>query len=282
MKETKGKIHMISAIKVIKEQITNFYLIRRLSIYEIKSNNRNNYLGTMWELINPAIQLLIYWFVFGTVRSRAPIEVGNTEIPFFAWLLAGFFLWTFSYQALIQGSKSIYTRLRMLSKMNFPMSVIPNFVIFSNFYIHLFLLGISIIIFQFMGFYISVYYIQLLYFMFAAFCLLFAISLITSTLSTIVRDFHMLLNSVLRMLLYISGVLWPITLLANYPLLMQIMKMNPLFYLIEGYRAAFFGTEWYFIVHWQYTLYFWGLVILLFVLGSTLHVKFRRHFIDYL
>ncbi|MEI3607576.1 ABC transporter permease [Pseudogracilibacillus sp. SE30717A] len=273
---------MKSAITVIKEQINNFYLIRRLSVYEIKSNNRNNYLGTLWEIINPAIQLLIYWFVFGTIRSRAPIEMGNTEIPFFAWLLAGFFLWTFSYQALIQGSKSIYTRLRMLSKMNFPMSVIPNFVIFSNFYIHLFLVGISIIIFQFMGFYISVYYIQLLYFMFAAFCLLFAISLITSTLSTIVRDFHMLLNSILRMLLYISGVLWPITLLAEFPLLMQIMKLNPLFYLIEGYRASFFGTEWYFIAHWQYSLYFWGLVILLLIFGSMLHVKFRRHFIDYL
>lgn len=273
---------MKSAITVIKEQIKNFYLIRRLSIYEIKSNNRNNYLGTTWEIINPGIQLLIYWFVFGTIRSRAPIEMGDIEIPFFAWLLAGFFLWTFSYQALIQGSKSIYTRLRMLSKMNFPMSVIPNIVIFSNFYVHIVLLVISIVIFQMMGFYVSVYYIQLIYFIFAAFCLLFAISLITSTLSTIVRDFHMLLNSVLRMLLYISGVLWPITLLADFPLIMNIMKLNPLFYLIEGYRAAFFGTEWYFITNWQYTLYFWGLVIVLFMFGSMLHVKFRRHFIDYL
>lgn len=273
---------MRSSLKVLKEQIDNYYLIRRLSLYELKSKNKNNYLGMTWEIINPSIQLLIYWFVFGTIRQRAPIEVNGTEIPFFYWLLAGFFLWIFAYQSMIQGSKSIYIRLKILSKMNFPISVIPNFVIFSNFYIHILLLIISIVLFNIAGFYVSIYYLQLLYFIFASFCLLFAFSLITSTISTIIRDFHMFLNSTLRMLLYLSGVLWPITLLAEFPVIMKIMMLNPLYYLIEGYRAAFFGTEWYFITHWQYTLYYWGLVFVLFVIGSVLHVKFRRYFIDYL
>lgn len=273
---------MKSAITVIKEQISNFYLTRRLSLYELKSQNRNNYLGMTWEILNPSIQILIYWFVFGTLREREPIEMAGMEIPFFSWLLAGFFLWIFFYQATIQGSKSIYTRLRMLSKMNFPMSVIPNIAIFSKFYIHVVMLGITVIIFQLTGFYINIYYLQLIYFIIATFCLLYAIALITSTLSTIIRDIHMFLNSTLRMLLYLSGVLWPITQLSKFPMIMDLMKLNPLYYLIEGYRSAFFGVEWYFIEHWQYTLYFWGLVIVLFLFGSMLHVKFRRHFIDYL
>ncbi|WP_145524265.1 ABC transporter permease [Virgibacillus sp. SK37] len=274
---------MKSAIKVLKEQINHFYLIRRLSMYELKSQNKNNYLGTAWEVLNPAIQILIYWFVFGTLRQRAPIEMEGIEIPFFSWLLAAFFLWNFFYQATILGSKSIYTRLQMLSKMNFPMSVIPSFAIFSQFFVHLFLLGITIVILQFSGFYVNVYYIQLIYYLFAALCLTFSISLITSTLSTIIRDVHMLLNAVLRMLLYLSGILWPITLLDQYPpIIMTIIKLNPLLYLVEGYRASLFGTEWYLITHWEYTLYFWAVVLVLFLFGSTLHVKFRRHFIDYL
>src|SRR5699024_981214 len=220
---------MKSAITVIKEQITHFYLIRRLSVYELKSQNRNNYLGMAWEIINPSIQILIYWFVFGTLRERAPVEVGGMEVPFITWLIAGFFLWIFFYQSTIEGSKSIYTRLRMLSKMNFPMSVIPNIAIFSKFYIHLFMLVITIIIFQLSGYFVGIYYLQLIYFIFAAFCLIFAISLITSTLSTIIRDVHMFLNSTLRMLLYLSGVLWPITLLSDFPIIMSIMKLNPLF-----------------------------------------------------
>ncbi len=274
---------MKSALIVINEQIKHFYLIRRLSLYELKSQNQNNYLGMAWEIINPAIQILIYWFVFGTLRDRAPVEVAaGVEVSFFSWLLAGFFLWIFCYQSIIQGSKSIYSRLRMLSKMNFPLSVIPNFVIFSKLYIHLIMLLVSIIILQFTGYFVTIYYLQLFYFLFASICLLFAISLITSTLSTIVRDVHMFLNSTLRMLLYLSGVLWPITILNNFPIIMKLMKLNPIYYLIEGYRSALFGTEWYVLTHWQYSLYFWGLVIILFLFGSMLHIRFRRYFIDYL
>lgn len=273
---------MKAAITVLKEQIENFYLIRRLSAYEIKSHNRNNYLGIAWEVINPAIQLVIYWFVFGTLRDRAPVEVAGTEVQFFTWLLAGFFIWTFCFQSIIQGSKSIYTRLRMLSKMNFPMSIIPNIVIFSKLYIHLVMLIISIVILQINGYYITIYYLQLFYFLFAALCLMFAISLITSTISTIIRDAHLLLNSTFRMMFYVSGVLWPITRLSDFPALLKIMQLNPLFYLIEGYRSALFGVDWYFITHWENTLIFWGMVIVIFIIGSILHVKFRRHFIDYL
>ncbi|GIN90691.1 teichoic acids export ABC transporter permease subunit TagG [Siminovitchia terrae] len=272
---------MKSAITVIKEQIEHFYLIRRLSLYELKSKNKHNYLGMAWEVINPVIQILIYWFVFGSIRQRADIEVvPGMEVPFITWMLGGFILWTFFYQSTIQGSKSIYTRLRMLSRMNFPMSVIPNIVIFSQFYTHLILLGITFLIFQLSGFFVSIYFVQIIYYIFASFCLIFAISLITSTLSTIIRDVHMFLNATLRMLLYLSPILWQITILAEP--LPTIMKLNPLYYLIEGYRSAFFGTGWYFIEHWQYSLYFWGIVIVLFLFGSKIHVKFRRHFIDYL
>src|SRR5699024_6492197 len=111
------------------------------------------------------------------------------------------------YQATIQGSKSVYTRLRMLSKMNFPMSVIPNIAIFSKLYIHVAMVLITIVIFQFMGFYINIYYLQLIYFIIAAFCLVYSLSLITSTLSTIIRDVHMFLKSTLRLMLYFYGVL---------------------------------------------------------------------------
>src|SRR5690625_5031089 len=136
---------MKSVITVLKEQIDNFYLIMRLSLYELKNKNTSNYLGMAWEIINPSIQILIYWFVFGTLRERAPVEVNGMEIPFFIWLLAGFFLWIFSFQSMIEGSKSIYSRLRILSQMSFPFSVIHNLVIFCNLYVHFFLFCLTII-----------------------------------------------------------------------------------------------------------------------------------------
>ncbi|NMB17956.1 MAG: ABC transporter permease [Erysipelothrix sp.] len=273
---------MRAASTILKEQIQYFYLIRRLSLYELKSSNNSNYLGMAWELINPAIQILIYWLVFGTLMRREPIQIAGQTIPFISWLMAGFFVWTFFYQSVIQGSKSIYTRLRILSKMSFPMSIIPSYVIFSEFYIHLMSMTVTFIVFIILRQPFSIYLLQLPYYMFAGLCLMFSISLVMSTLSTIIRDVHMLLNSVLRMLLYLSGVLWPISLLSNYPLLMKFMKVNPVYYLISGYRAAFFEQKWLFITEWKYTLAFWIIVGVLFLFGSKLHMKFRRHFIDYL
>ncbi|WP_033827544.1 ABC transporter permease [Bacillus andreraoultii] len=274
---------MKSATVVLKEQINRFYMIMRLSWYELQSRNKSNYLGVAWEFINPFIQILIYWFVFGSISRRANIEVmPNKDVPFIAWLLGGFIIWNFFYQATIQGSKSIYTRLGMLSKMNFPMSIIPTYVIFSQFYVHLVMLLVSIILLQFMGYYINIYYLQLFYFIVATFVFLFSISLITSTLSTIIRDVHMFLNAILRMFLYLTPVLWPISSVISDSKIVTLIKLNPLYYLIEGYRSAFFGTGWYFIEHWLYTIYFWSLIILLFFIGSALHVKFRKNLVDFL
>ncbi|KAF0819025.1 Teichoic acid translocation permease protein TagG [Bacillus sp. ZZV12-4809] len=268
---------MGSLITVIKEQIQSFYLIRRLSLYELKSANKNNYLGMLWEIINPGIQIAIYWFVFG-YGIRKGAKVG--EIPFIHWMLAGIIVWFFVQPSIIQGSKSVYSRIKMISKMNFPMSVIPSYVIFSKLYPHLLLLVITTIIFQFIGYPISIYYIQLPYFLIATTIFLIGLSLITSTLSTIVRDTQMIVQAVMRILIYLSPILW---VREDFPGWVQvIMKINPLYYLVEGYRWSLLGQGWYITEEVGYTIYFWIVVISLLWIGSIVHVKFRKHFVDYI
>lgn len=271
---------MVSMVKVIKEQIDNFHLIKRLSLYELKINNRNNYLGMLWELINPGIQIAIYWFVFGFVQERHSIPGAKGDIPFIIWMLAGVVLWFFIYPAITQGSKSIYSRLRMVSRMNFPLSAIPSYVILSLLYPQLLLMGIIIIVFQFVGYPISIYYIQLPYFLFATVIMLFSLSLITSTISTIVRDFQMLLISGMRVLLYVTPILWQADRFG--PKFQFVMNLNPFYYVIEGYRYALLGEGWFIAEHPYITIYFWGLVLLFLSIGSYIHVRFRRHFIDFL
>lgn len=276
---------MRSVFIVLKEQFKNFYLVRRLSDYEMKSANRNNYLGILWVIINPMIQIAIYWFVFGygIFRSsgKSDVLLDGEWIPYFPWMLSGFIAWFFISQSIPQGSKSIYSRIKVISKMSFPMSVIPTFVIFSELYRHLMLLVIVLVIFQFLDFSITIHYLQLPYFIFATTAFLVALSLITSTISTIVRDFQMLIQSLIRMLMYLSPFLWPPYNLKP-EIIVTIMKLNPIYYLAEGYRASILGLSWYPIENWEYTLYFWGITIVLFIIGSILHVKFRSHFVDFL
>lgn len=276
---------MRSVLTVIKEQIQSFYLVRRLSVYEMKSANSNNYLGVLWEIINPMIQITIYWFVFGfgifSSTGRGDVELSGELIPYFPWMLSGIVVWFFINQAILQGSKSVYTRIKMISKMSFPMSVIPTFVIFSKLYQHLMLLAVVLVIFQFLGYPINIFYIQLPYFIISTIVFLVALSLITSTISTIVRDFQMLIQSLVRILIYLSPFLWPPYHLQ--PEIIQIiMKLNPIYYLAEGYRASILGLSWYPVENWEYSLYFWGITVSLLIFGSILHVKFRDRFVDFL
>ncbi|MFP7479771.1 ABC transporter permease [Terribacillus saccharophilus] len=277
---------MKSAITVLKEQFKHFNLIRRISLYELRNNNNANYLGLAWEVLSPLIQIAIYWLVFGYLVSGGQERViknpsGGEDLQFLPWLVSGLILWMFFQPAATQGSKSIYSRLRLLSKMNFPMSVIPNITIFSKLYPHLILIGIAFVIMQITGYTVSIYIVQLPYFVFAGFAFTYAFVLLMTTLTTLIRDVQLLLQATLRMVLYLTPILWTSQ---NLPYFLDLlMKLNPLYYLVEGYRAALMGEHgWYLVNSWEYTLYFWFVTLLLFIIGSTLHMKFRRHFIDFL
>ncbi|MUK87368.1 teichoic acid ABC transporter permease [Ornithinibacillus sp. L9] len=268
---------MKAVITVLTEQIKHFYLLRRLSLYEIKSKNKMTYLGLAWELINPSIQIAIYWFIFGYGIRRGQEIDGD---PFFQWMLSGIIVWFFFNPAILEGSKSIYQRVKMLSKMNFPMSLIPNIIIYSKFYSHVGLIILTMIVLNFTGYPINIYYLQLPLFVFATYLFIFSLSLITSTLNTFIRDLQMLLQALLRMLLYMTPILWATFSLPDW--VQNLMKINPLYYLVEGYRYSLLGKEWYFITNWEYSLYFWGVTIFLLLAGATLHVRFRRRFIDFI
>ncbi|PAD40429.1 ABC transporter permease [Terribacillus sp. 7520-G] len=276
---------MKSAITVLKEQFKHFHLIRRISLYELRNNNNANYLGLAWEIISPVIQIAIYWLVFGYLISggegrKIPNPSGG-YFDFFPWLVSGLIIWMFFQPAATQGAKSIYSRLRLLSKMNFPMSVIPNITIFSKFYPHLILVVLTIILMQITGYPISIYMLQLPYFMIATFAFTYAFVLLMTTLTTLIRDIQLLLQATLRMVLYLTPILWVSHKLPD-PLVI-VMKLNPLYYLVEGYRASLMGQNgWYFINSWEYTIYFWVVTAIIFMIGAALHIRFRRHFIDFL
>lgn len=263
---------------VIREQVQSVYLTMRLASFEVKSQNNNQYLGMLWEVITPLIQIAIYWFVFGFgIRGGHPVN----GVPFFQWMLSGIVVWFFIHKGISQGSKSVYKRVKIIAKMNFPMSVIPSFVVMSNFYSHLWIVAIVFLVLQLTGFPVSFHMIQLPYFMFATIVLLIALTILTSTITTIVRDVQQFIQASMRMLLYLSPILWPPQSIGiNW--IETVMKINPFYYIIEGYRSALLGTVWYPIAHPWYTLYFWAVVIVILAVGSQLHMKFRHRFVDYL
>lgn len=264
--------------QLIREQIKHWKLIYRMSRFEIKSSYQNHYLGTLWQFIGPMIQILIYWIVFGIgIRGGSPID----GIPFILWLLMGLIPWFFISPSMVQGSNSIHQKVSLVSKMNFPFSLLPTVKLVNNLMNFFVLFGILIILLFLNGININIYWIQLPYYILSMIAFVFAFILFSSTVATIVRDYQTFLQSSMRMLLYLSPILWDPDSDFVPDILSNILKLNPLYYIVTGFRNSFLGREWFFN-DMLLTVYFWFVIFLLLYFGSKLHLKFRENFIDYL
>src|SRR5690554_2361531 len=114
---------MFNNIKqILKEQIDYRHLVFRIAQFENRGMYQTHYLGSLWQFLSPAIQVAIYWFVFGTIRGGAPVD----GTPFFLWLLIGLIPWFFISPTLIQGSNSVHQKVTLVSQMKFPVSLLPS------------------------------------------------------------------------------------------------------------------------------------------------------------
>lgn len=262
--------------QVIKQQFLHRDLIYRLSLYEMKSNYKMHYLGAFWQLMNPLLQIGVYWFVFGLgIRGGSPI--GDT--PFFLWLLAGLVPWLYISPTLTQASNSVYSKVNVVSKMKFPVSVLPSIKIMENTFTFIIMLIITVVIFLFNGVFSGIYLIQLAYYLVCMWVLLFGLTLLFSTLTTIIRDIQSMIQSGMRMMMFTLPIVWNVS---NLPdIAVNILKLNPFYYIIEGIRDSLVGGNWFYQDP-AYTLYFWSISLLILFIASSVHFKFRHKFVDYI
>lgn len=265
---------MKSSIFIIKEHLLNLYLIKRLAEFQMKISNKNNYLGIAWEVLNPFIQIMMYWFIFGLgFRSNRMIE----GIPFIFWLIVGISMWFFINQGILEGTKAITSKYNQVSKMNFPLSILSSYLVVSKFYSHIVLLIIVTIICWIGGYAPSVYTVQLILFVPYTLFLTMTIALLTSTLGVIIRDTQMLIQAGMRMLFFMSSILY----LPTNTTVLRVIKLNPIYFIAEGYRSSILYNEWFFMNHWKLGIYNILFLVIIYIIAAMLHVKYRDHFADY-
>lgn len=268
---------MNGAITILKEQFLNLRLIKSLGIFELKTKYAGNYLGLLWIFINPLLQIGVYWFAFGIgLKSGQPVG----DIPYVYWMTVGLTVWFYVNGSLSTGTGSIYSRISIISKMNFPVSIIPTFVVFSQLIEHLILLGTTLLVFNLMGLNINIHYLELPYYVICTTAMVISFNMLLATLATFVRDVKLLVASALKFGMFLSPILWsPDHLSAS---LQFIMRLNPVYYLTNGYRTAIFGEGLWFYEQMGYTMYFWILVIVIFIIGATANKRMRDNLLDYL
>ncbi len=266
----------VSARYVLKENLQNMYRIYSIAKYELLADMKDSKLGLFWNFANPVIQVLTYWFVFGYVFNRSSVD----GIPFILWLLGGMVIWFYVSPCITDGCNAIYRKNDVITKMKFPVSILPMTVILNKLFDHCCLMIVLTILFVVFGYPPTIHWIGLFYYTLCAMLFTFSLSLTTSVLNMLARDTRKLILACMRLLLYLTPVLWEIDQVGGW-LVSRILRCNPIYYIVNGYRDCFFYHQGAFSDMWSFG-WFWGVTIALFLFGSYMMYKFKTRFIDML
>ena len=158
---------MLETIKlIVKEHRMYKDQIFMLAKSDLVHTYRGAALGWAWAIIKPMVTLFVFWFAF-SVGMRAGKPVAG--YPYFLWLESGFLPWFLMSEVITGGAGCIRKYSHLVTKMKFPISIIPTYYNISHLYTHIVLLGITIVLFMCFGYMPDVYYLQIPLYMFMMF-----------------------------------------------------------------------------------------------------------------
>mgnify|MGYP002509941952 FL=1 len=257
----------------------NRKLIWKLSKNDFKKRYAGSYMGVVWGFAQPLVTVLMYYLVFDKIFGTKAVELrSGVEVPFALFITAGLVPWFFFSEAISQGTMSLIEYSYLVKKVVFKISILPVIKVLAATFSHLFFLGLAVLLGCIYGYYPSVYLLQVVYYGLCLFLLVLAMSYTTCAVVIFFRDLSQIISICLQVGIWATPILWSLDSLHN-PVVVTLLKLNPLVYIVNGYRDSVYGYHWFF-EDLSGTLYFWALTALLFLLGAAIFKKLKVHFAD--
>ncbi len=251
-------------------------LTLRLARNDFKTRYAGSYLGIIWAFVQPIVTIFVYWFVFSTLRAHA-----QRGVPFVLWLMAGLVPWFFFQEALNSGTNALVEYSYLVKKVVFKISILPIVKMCSALFVHIFFVAVTVLLYCVMGYIPGITVIQIFYYSGAMFIMVLGVCYLTSAVVIFFRDLTQIINICLQVGVWMTPIMWNFEDLNLNPVLRTIFKMNPMYYIVEGYRDCLINKVWF----WErpfLTLYFWAFTAIMFFLGRRVFNKLRIHFADVL
>lgn len=243
------------------------FLLNELVKKGIKLKYRRSYLGLIWTLIEPLLNMIVLTIVFGTL-------LGNHEKTFPVYILSGRLLFTMFSHSTSAAMKSIRANAAMIKKVYVPKYLYPLSSVLFNYVIFALSLIVLAVVAICMGVYPSVYLLQGMVPLVNLLLVSLGVGMILGTFSVFFRDLEYLWGVALTMIMYLSAIFYNADAILNskYGFL---LSLNPLFAIIHNFRSAVFGEPMY----WKYAVYSFGFGIVSVVVGFTLFYKKQDRFV---
>ncbi|RCL65032.1 MAG: ABC transporter permease [Bacteroidetes bacterium] len=250
-----------------------FILARR----DIVAVYKQTILGPLWFLVSPALTVVVYMFVFGSIAG-----ISTDGIPQAVFYLGGITLWNYFSSCFTTTANTFTANAQIFGKVYFPRIVAPMANVLSN----MVKLFIQMLLFVgVLAFYLGqndstihltkeIYLLPVLILMMAGLSL--GIGIIISSLTTKYRDFKNFIGFGVSLLMYASPVIYPISAVKDkgYG---AILAYNPIAPIIETFRYIFTGHG---SLDWGGLIISGIATILILFFGLVLFNRVERTFMD--
>lgn len=169
----------------------------------------------------------------------------------------------------------------LVKKVVFQIDILPMVKVVSSVFVHLFFVAFTLILYACYGYYPDLYTLQVVYYSICVFILVLAVSYITSAVVCFFRDLAQIIGIILQVGMWMTPIMWNFNQINLPDWLRTIFKLNPMFYIVQGYRDALADKVWL----WErpeLTLYFWCFTLILLWIGIRMFQKLKVHFADVL
>lgn len=268
----------LAALTMLQDIWNNKALIRELAKNDFKKKFAGSYFGILWAFVSPIVTICVYWFVFTVGMKGAGGDVDG--YPFVLWLIAGIIPWFLFSEIMTSGTNVLVEYTYLVKKIVFNISILPVMKIVTATVIHLFFVVLMLVIFLAMGYPPSIYMLQIPYYMVGLWLLSAGCVFVSSAIVVFFKDLTQVVTIFLQVFIWITPIMWnDAQMLVNHPVIAQIIRLNPMYYIVNGYRNAMIHHQWF----WEnpgMTIYFWVVTILIFVFGSSTFKRLKPHFAD--
>ncbi len=182
------------------------YWSRRSVVIRYSQTN----VGVLWAILQPLLSSLVYVIVFSLV-----VRVSTDPVPYPLFILTGLITWTYFNRVVFSGAVSITSNLDIVTRVRFPREFLPLATVVESLVDLAIGLAILVVMFVLYQQPLTAYALIALWAFAAQTALGLGLAFFLAGLGSAIRDLFQVLPILLQLWLYLTPVLYPLTLVPD-------------------------------------------------------------------
>ncbi len=253
----------------------NHRLIRSMARRDILARYRGSFGDVFWTVLNPLLLMATYFFVFGIVlQSRFGADQSRTG--FALYFLAGMLPWLAFSEPVGRAAYVILEHRNFVKKLVFPLDTLPVNHVVSGLVTELFGAGVFVAALLVIRHSVPAAILWLPVLLVPQLLFTLGVCWFLSALGVYMRDLGQIMALILTIWFFITPICYQESTSLS-PAITAVMRQNPLYVLVRGYRAVFLEGH---APELLPLVKLWAIALALFFLGHVWFNRLRKNFAD--